>query len=298
MSDFTTDKGTAQKDVSPVATVSGDNDTKSVTTITPEPVDDNKRQDKYTTEELLKLYSESSKEGKRLHALTKEQEARIKELEDTVNTLSTKYQEVEPWAKALENPDFVRYISNYDPQKGSADTTTNSNDYGLGDNFEDFEPRDMFNPNTPSGKFFADIVSQQVKTVLNKELSVRDQQMQQKELQEKAAMEIERQINDFIKDNPHINREEVEAALEAAKSRPLTVADIYYTINRDKINEDIRRSTLEEIQNKRQKTISTPYPLAVSASSDDGSADKDPSDRMYDILSRNLNVLGIVPEAT
>jgi len=292
-----TDKGDAQKVTPPVTTSTGtgDDSTKSAGIITPEPVKDGDKQNQYTTEELLKLYSESSKEAKRLYALTKEQEAKLKEFENAIEQMSNKYQEVEPWLKALENPDFVRYISNYDPQKGTADVKPDSTNYGLGDNFEDFEPRDMWNPTTPSGKFFADAVAKQVKDILNQELSVRDEQAKEEKLRERAAVEIERQIDDFVKDNPHIKREDVEAALEAAKSRPLTVADIYYTINRDKINEEIRRSTLEEVQNKRLKTVATPYPLAVAAS--DGDDDKAPPDRMYDMLARNLNVMGITPEA-
>jgi len=276
-----------------------DLDAKSVSPITPVQVDTGTNSSAHTAEELLKLYSESSKEGKRLHALTKEQEAKIRELEHTVDELSTKYQEVEPWVKALENQEFVKYISNYDPQKGSANDTnvSNSATYGLGDSFEDFEPRDMFSPDTPSGKFFADVVSKQVKSVLNKELSVRDQQLEQRERQKQSALELERQINDFVRENPHITREEVEATLEAAKNRPFTLADIYYTVNRDKINEEIRRSTLNELQDKRSRVSATPYPL-ISGASDDANGKREPGDRMYDMLSKNLNVMGIVPEPT
>ena len=131
------------------------------------------------------------------------------------------------------------------------------------------------NPDSDSAKVMNahidGIVQQRVGTVLN-----REKQNAQK-VQAKIAQT--RMEKEFVKKHG-MTEDEFISFKEQAKSRKLSIDDVYYLLNKDKANKNVANSTKQDMltQMKNVRNI----PSTASDSNNQGSADKSKEDQLFD----------------
>ena len=142
----------------------------------------------------------------------------------------------------------------------------------------------MENPDSDSAKVMNahidGIVQQRVGNVLNREKQ-NAQKMQAKIAQKNMEAE-------FVKKHG-MTEEEFASFKEQAKSRKLTIDDVYYLLNKDKANTNVANSTKQDMltQMKNVRNI----PTTASDSNSQGTADKSKDDQLFDgILGLDGNV--------
>ena len=142
----------------------------------------------------------------------------------------------------------------------------------------------MENPDSDSAKVMNahidGIVQQRVGNVLSREKQ-NAQKMQAKIAQKNMEAE-------FVKKHG-MTEDEFASFKEQAKSRKLTIDDVYYLLNKDKANKNVANSTKQEMltQMKNVRNI----PTTASDSNSQGTADKSKDDQLFDgILGLDGNV--------
>ncbi|QDP50668.1 MAG: hypothetical protein Unbinned1966contig1000_43 [Prokaryotic dsDNA virus sp.] len=142
----------------------------------------------------------------------------------------------------------------------------------------------MENPDSDSAKVMNahidGIVQQRVGSVLSREKQ-NAQKMQAKIAQKNMEAE-------FVKKHG-MTEEEFASFKEQAKSRKLTIDDVYYLLNKDKANTNVANSTKQDMltQMKNVRNI----PTTASDSNSQGTADKSKDDQLFDgILGLDGNV--------
>ena len=142
----------------------------------------------------------------------------------------------------------------------------------------------MENPDSDSAKVMNahidGMVQQRVGSVLNRE--------KQNAAKMQAKISQKRMEAQFIKKHK-MSKEDFATFKEAAKSRKLTIDDVYYLLNKDKANKNVANSTKQDMltQMKNVRNI----PSTASDSNNQGTADKSKDDQLFDcILGLDGNV--------
>ena len=140
------------------------------------------------------------------------------------------------------------------------------------------------NPDSDSAKVMNahidGIVQQRVGTVLKREKT------NAAKVQGKIAQK--RMETEFVKKHG-MTEDEFASFKEQAKSRKLTIDDVYYLLNKDKANTNVANSTKKDMltQMKNVRNI----PVTASDSNSQGTADKSKDDQLFDgILGLDGNV--------
>jgi len=142
----------------------------------------------------------------------------------------------------------------------------------------------MENPDSDSAKVMNahidGMVQKRVGSVLNRE--------KQNAAKMQASIAQKRMEAQFIKKHK-MSKEDFEAFKKEAKSRKLTIDDVYYLLNKDKANKNVANSTKQDMltQMKNVRNI----PSTASDSNNQGTADKSKDDQLFDgILGLDGNV--------
>ena len=142
----------------------------------------------------------------------------------------------------------------------------------------------MENPDSDSAKVMNahidGMVQQRVGSVLSREKQ-NAAKMQAKVMQKKMEA-------DFVKKHK-MSKEEFEVFKQEAKSRKLTIDDVYYLLNKDKANTNVANSTKKDMLNQMKNVRN--IPSTASDSNNQGTADKSKDDQLFDgILGLDGNV--------
>ncbi len=241
-----------------------------------------KKEAKAQEEDLEKLYAESSKEAKRLYALNKEQEARMNALAEESARVKKAVEYYEPFINALNtNPEFVKHVAGF----VMGDKTEQKQDYGLGEDFENFNPKDLSNPNTPSGKYIRDVIAGTASQLVESRLSEFSKRTQAEKQADSNRMRVEREIDEFATANK-VSRDEVLQALEEAKKRPMTIADVWGIVNKDKTTQKVDSEARKDVLGQMKTVQSMPRTLATKPS---GSSGQSLQDKIFEELKSSID---------
>jgi hypothetical protein len=180
-----------------------------------------------------KRYADSSKEAKRLN---------------------TRLQDLEPYAPILEalktDPNLIAHVKGYYSRNNNKTPVSITNELGLNEDFV-FDPEEAIKePGSDSAKVFGASVDKIVQARIA-------QTMQQQNAQQtKATREAQ-----FKKDN-NISDEEFSEMMGWAQKNKLSLEDIYYLKNRKNKEQNIRKTTQEDIINQQKRMSNTPTSLA------------------------------------
>jgi hypothetical protein len=207
---------------------------------------------------LQNRYSASSREAKRLNS-------RLGELEPYVPILDA----------MREDPNLIQHVRGYFEGGGNAPTSMREN-LNLGEDFS-FDSTDAFDdPNSDSAR----VLNATIDGLVQKRLS--SYATNQKAENAKLASE-----SDF-RSKYQLDEDEWSDLVTFAKSKQLDLEDIYYLKNRTNREENIKRSTQEEVGRQMQNMREMPQSLASSGASEHDN--KTPDDATFDMLLEGENI--------
>ena len=207
---------------------------------------------------LQNRYSASSREAKRLNS-------RLGELEPYVPILDA----------MREDPNLIQHVRGYFEGGGNAPTSMREN-LNLGEDFS-FDSTDAFDdPNSDSAR----VLNATIDGLVQKRLS--SYATNQKAENAKLASE-----SDF-RSKYQLDEDEWGDLVTFAKSKQLDLEDIYYLKNRTNREENIKRSTQEEVGRQMQNMREIPQSLASSGASEQDN--KSPDDTTFDMLLEGENI--------
>jgi hypothetical protein len=207
---------------------------------------------------LQNRYSASSREAKRLNS-------RLGELEPYVPILDA----------MREDPNLIQHVRGYFEGGGNAPTSMREN-LNLGEDFS-FDSTDAFDdPNSDSAR----VLNATIDGLVQKRLS--SYATNQKAENAKLASE-----SDF-RSKYQLDEDEWRDLVTFAKSKQLDLEDIYYLKNRTNREENIKRSTQEEVGRQMQNMREMPQSLASSGASEHDN--KTPDDATFDMLLEGENI--------
>jgi len=210
------------------------------------------------TEVLQNRYSASSREAKRLNS-------RLGELEPYMPILDA----------MREDPNLIQHVRGYFEGGGNAPTSMREN-LNLGEDFS-FDSTDAFDdPNSDSAR----VLNATIDGLVQKRLS--SYATNQKAENAKLASE-----SDF-RSKYQLDEDEWSDLVTFAKSKQLDLEDIYYLKNRTNREENIKRSTQEEVGRQMQNMREMPQSLASSGASEHDN--KTPDDATFDMLLEGENI--------
>lgn len=235
---------------------------------------------------LSTLYTESSKEGKRLHALTKEQEARISKMEksledfDKVKPIIELAKQDAGFAELLEK-NLMNYLSNASNGQRQAGDSQNA--------FADFDPTELGDTNSNSFKVFAQLISGIVSQNLSAFAKTRDEQMSDKERRQS-----------FFAEHKDVTPDKLEEIVTWAKSRsPSKLYEDLYRLHQIETTQKNTTNRGQQNQNQQNQdqddaalnTLSSnvsglPPSLAATGATN---TKQNPADNMFTMLSGILN---------
>ena len=207
---------------------------------------------------LQNRYSASSREAKRLNS-------RLGELEPYVPILDA----------MREDPNLIQHVRGYFEGGGNAPTSMKEN-LNLGEDFM-FDGNDAFDdPNSDSAR----VLNATIDGLVQKRLS--SYATNQKAENAKLASE-----SDF-RSKYQLDEDEWSDLVTFAKSKQLDLEDIYYLKNRTNREENIKRSTQEEVGRQMKNIREMPQSLASSGASEHDN--KTPDDATFDMLLDGENI--------
>ena len=184
-------------------------------------------------DQLEKRYSDSSREAKRLNQ-------RLKELEPYMPVLEA----------MKEDPNLVTHVRGYFEGGGSAPTSLKEQ-LNLGEDFMFDYDEAVSNPNSDSAKLFQATVDGVVQKRI-KQFSD-DQARQNQKMADERDFRAKYQISDADYDD----------LVDFAKSKKLTLEDVYYLKNRENRDQNIANNVRQEQQSQMEKVRqSTPQSIA------------------------------------
>jgi len=220
-----------------------------------------------------KLYAESSKEGKRLNTLTKEQEARIKKLEEATEG----YEEWKPIIDlAHKEAGFAKHILSYLSNAQGTQTQTDNTTA-----FSDFDVTELGDKNSDSyrtmSKMIGEIVGQQLGAFA--------------EQRDKMTSDKERRTS-FFAEHKDVKPEQLDEAITWAKGRSKEklyddLWTIYQNANKNTSATDMNQQSADTTITPVDSTLGK-LPPSLAA---DGTVNtkKSPADDMYTTLAGILN---------
>ena len=171
---------------------------------------------------------------------------------------------------------LVDHVRNY-LVNGGQPTKTVAEQLELKEDFV-FDGNDaVTDPDSDSAKVF----NAQVDTVVNNRVGQILQGEKQKavQIQQKAA--LARQEQDFRKKHNMSDEQYIEM-VDKAKTHTLTLEDIHYLINRDKVQGNVAKSTKNDMV-KQMKNVRN-MPTSASGANSQGNNQKNPDDSIFDTL--------------
>ena len=213
------------------------------------PADEAQQED---VETLKKRYADSSAEGKRLNT-------RLKELEPYMPILD----------EMRKDPSLVSHVRGYFEGGGQAPESMVEK-MKLGEDFV-FDPDDAVgNPGSDSAKVLNahvdELVKRRIKTMI---------EGQMKNVKMNNMAEDKRVAEAEFKQKHSMTDEEFAGMVEKAKSHQMSLDDIYYLVNKEKIDANIadnaRADVMKQMQNVKNipKTIGSVNSLGKTSKSDD-----------------------------
>ena len=201
---------------------------------------------------MAKRYADSSREAKRLNK-------RLKELEPYT-----------PLLDAYKNdPNLIQHTKSY--FEGGGQTPKSIQDkLDLGEDFVFDGDEAIKDPSSDSAKVFGAVVDEAV----NRRLSghKRQEQLVAKQREEEKSFRGKFEMSDDDYDN----------LVEFAKSRPLSLEDIYYLKNRKTRDQNIQRNAQREVAQQMENVRQRPQSLSSTGSSE--SAPVSEEDAVFDKL--------------
>lgn len=206
-----------------------------------------------------KRYSDSSREATRL-------QDDMKNLKPFV-----------PVLEAMKNDSgLVEHVRSY-LVKGGNPTQTVKEKLNLGDDFVFDGHEAVSNPDSDSAKVFQAQVDQIVQNKVNK--VVQREKAQAVQVQQQAS--LKKQEEEF-RTAHGMSDEEYKSMVTKAKDHVLTLEDIHYLLNRDKVQDNVVRSTKADMANQMKNVRN--IPTSASGANSQGNNQKNPNDSIFDAL--------------
>jgi len=200
---------------------------------------------------LVRLHKLSTSEGKRLAQESKEKDRIINELKEKMTKMQSAVEPAMQFQETLQkHPELGRIIYDY-LERGSLPPGSDnprvdfSRRSGSGfDPARDFDPADIVDQNTESGKWFAEQVQTQAAQIAKSVLDDYRTEETQKARQMRVAKEI-----DEVAEEMGIDRSEVISVLKEARNRPFSVRDVM------KVHYEDYKASVEADKGKEPKNI-------------------------------------------
>ena len=206
-----------------------------------------------------KRYSDSSREAQRLND-------GIKDLKPFV-----------PVLEAMKNDSgLVEHVRDYLVSGGSP-TKTVQERLNLSDDFVFDGNEAVTNPDSDSAKVF----NAQVDTVVNNKVGAILQQEKIKAAKAQQQLNLRKQEQEF-RSKHKMSDEEYKEMVNTAKNHTLTLEDIHYLINRDKVKGNVAKSTKKDMVDQMKNVRN--MPTSASGANSQGNNQKNPDDSIFDSL--------------
>ena len=206
-----------------------------------------------------KRYSDSSREAQRLND-------GIKDLKPFV-----------PVLEAMKNDSgLVEHVRDYLVSGGSP-TKTVQERLNLSDDFVFDGNEAVTNPDSDSAKVF----NAQVDTVVNNKVGAILQQEKIKAAKAQQQLNLRKQEQEF-RSKHKMSDEEYKEMVNTAKNHTLTLEDIHYLINRDKVKGNVAKSTKKDMVDQMKNVRN--MPTSASGANSQGNNQKNPDDSIFDTL--------------
>lgn len=131
------------------------------------------------------------------------------------------------------------------------------------------------NPDSESAK----VMQAQIDQVVNKRVGDVLQREKANAAKMQRTVALKKQEADFMEKH-NMNAEQFENFKAQAKSRNLTLDDVYYILNKDQANQNVANSTKKDMLNQMKNVRN--IPTTASDSNSQGTAQKSTSDSMFD----------------
>ena len=206
-----------------------------------------------------KRYSDSSREAQRLND-------GIKDLKPFV-----------PVLEAMKNDSgLVEHVRDYLTNGGNP-TKTVQERLNLPEDFVFDGNEAVTDPNSDSAKVF----NTQVDAVVNNKVGQILQAEKAKAAQLQQRAQMVRSEQEF-RSKHNMSDEEYKGMVEKAKNHVLTLEDIHYLINRDKVQGNIAKSTKQDMADQMKNVRN--MPTSASGANSQGNNQKNPDDSIFDSL--------------
>ena len=206
-----------------------------------------------------KRYSDSSREAQRLND-------GIKDLKPFV-----------PVLEAMKNDSgLVEHVRDYLVNGGSP-TKTVQERLNLSEDFVFDGNEAVTNPDSDSAKVF----NAQVDTVVNNKVGAILQQEKVKAAKAQQQLNLRKQEQEF-RSKHKMSDEEYKEMVNTAKNHTLTLEDIHYLINRDKVKGNVAKSTKKDMVDQMKNVRN--MPTSASGANSQGNNQKNPDDSIFDSL--------------
>ena len=206
-----------------------------------------------------KRYSDSSREAQRLNE-------DVKDLKPFI-----------PVLEAMKNDSgLVNHVRDY-LVNGGTPTKTVQEQLNLPEDFVFDSNEAVTNPDSDSAKVF----NTQVDAVVNNKVGQILQAEKAKAAQMQQRAQMARQEQDF-RSKHNMSNEEYKGMVEKAKSHVLTLEDVHYLINRDKVQGNIAKSTKQDMADQMKNVRN--MPTSASGANSQGDNKKNPDDSIFDSL--------------
>jgi len=206
-----------------------------------------------------KRYSDSSREAQRLNE-------DIKDLKPFV-----------PVLEAMKNDSgLVSHVRDY-LVNGGTPTKTVKEQMNLPEDFEFDGNEAVTNPDSDSAKVF----NAQVDAVVNNRVGQILAQEKAKAAQIQQKAQFARQEQDFRKKHK-MSDDEYKEMVAKAKDHVLTLEDIHYLLNKDKVQGNVAKSTKDDMV-QQMKNVRN-MPTSASGANSQGNNQKSPDDTIFDSL--------------
>ena len=191
-----------------------------------------------------------------------------------------KYKEVESFIPILDemknNSGLVDHVQDYYTNGGKPPKTLNER-LGLDEDFV-FDPQEaMSEPESDSAK----LLNAQVDSIVDKRVGQMTQQQQAIAQKQRAEFERQKAENDF-KQRKNMSNEEFEAFKQDAQRHTLSLDDIDYKLNKDKVNANATRSAKNDMLNQMKNVRNIP---TSSSGANSQTKEESPEDAIFNGIS-------------
>ena len=203
-------------------------------------------------------------------------EKRYKDSTREAQRMNSELQTLRPFVPVLnamkKDTGLVEHVRDY-LREGGAPAKSLKDKLGLGEDFE-FNPQDLEDPGSDSSKLLnAQVdaqVQQRLKTVLTKE---------RQGVQRAQANHRRKQEADDFRSRHKMSDEEFQTMMGAAQKRKITLDDVYYLLNKDKVQTNVANSAKDDML-KQMKNVRN-IPTSASGTNS-AQVQSSPDDNVFD----------------